>query len=237
MISVSFKKFFCAALLILLASCSAQAAYKATPDELKRMSIFISNFTEAGFFNFDLLSEFTDEEQNDSVGEYEEPKTHLGMPGNLPELIKFGIVHNLINNPKRIVKCTDRKCEAGSLKLDKKFADESIKKYFDIDISKKDLSIIQDDPSAAFSFDGKFYHFGSDSFKEPGNDTVYYADVQGVTQRGSNLMLAGELYNSKNKTDRPGMFAATVKRIKWQGKATWAIIDMTTDWVTNAGRD
>ena len=60
---------------------------------------------------------------------------------------------------------------------------------------------------------------------------------EGVTREGEYLSFAGDIYNSKKTTDRPGMFAATVKPYKWEGKDTWAVIDMTTDWVTDGGQD
>lgn len=223
------KKFLLSVLLIFVFCCAASAVDQ-TP-EMKKMSVFISNFTEAGFFNFDLEDGDNDGE---ALSEYEEPKTHLGNPANITELVKFGIIHNLINNyNSRIKKCKDKNCESGNLTIDKKFVFESVKKYFGLDISRKDLSVIAEDPSAVFSYDGKLFHFDADSFREPGNDKIYFADVQGVTKRGKNLLIAGDIYNSKKITDRPGMFAATVRPVN----GSWIIIDMTTDWVTNAGRD
>ena len=227
-------------ILLILAFCGAAFAagqtVKPSKSELKRMSVFISNFTEAGLFNFDLTADEADE----GGMEFEEPITHLGNPANVTELIRFGILHNLINNrDSRIRKCKDKNCEAGELTIDRKFVEESVKKYFDIDLAKKDLRYVdpEENPSVVFSFDGKLFHFAAESFREPDNDMTYYADVQGVTQRGKYLLLAGDIYNSRKITDRPGIFAATVKPYKWNGKDTWAIIDMTTDWVTNAGRD
>jgi len=197
-----------------------------------RMSSFISAFTEAGLFNFDLENKEPDADE--VLNEYEEPVTHLGNPANVTELIRFGIIHNLINNPKSLKKCRDKNCEAGALTLDKKIVFDTVKKFFEIDISKKDLSIIAEDASVVFSYDGKLFHFDKESFREPGNDTVYFADVQGVTKRqGGYLMFAGDIYNSKQITDRPGMFAAVVKPVK----NSWVIVSMITDWVTNSGRD
>ena len=222
------RKILCVIVLVLAL---AGAAFGASKADMKRMSVFISNFTEAGMFNFDMKADFDDDEDQQEG----EPKTHLGMPANVTELVRFGIIHNYINNYKsRIRKCSDKKCESGPLTIEAKFVNESVRKYFGVDLAKKDLSFIDEDQTVAFSFDGKLWHFDADSFREPGNDTVYYADVQGVTQRaGGNLMFAGEIYNSKKITDRPGMFAATVKP---SGKS-WVIVDMTTDWVTDGGRD
>ncbi|MBR0094965.1 MAG: hypothetical protein IJP91_06770 [Synergistaceae bacterium] len=227
-----FSKIFALVLCLLtVASCGAAFAVEQTK-EMKRMSVFLSNFTEAGLFNFDLKD--GDDDEDETFNEYEEAKIHLGNPNNVTELIRFGIVHNLINNYKsRIRRCSDPDCESGSLTVDKKFVFESVKKYFGLDISQRDMSVIEENQSVVFSYDGKLFHFDADSFKEPDNDTVYYADVLGVIRKGKNLSLAGDIYNSKRKTDRPGMFAATVRPVG----DTWVIIDMTTDWVTNAGRD
>ncbi|MBR2209524.1 MAG: hypothetical protein IJ859_12010 [Synergistaceae bacterium] len=223
------KLFFAATIFLILILCSN--AFALTSSEKKLTSSFISAFTEAGLFNFDLENADPDD---DNLSEYEEPALHLGHPANLPELIRFGIVHNLINNKKNLKQCRDPECESGSLTIDKKIVFDTVKKYFNIDISNKDLSnIIEENPSVVFSFDGKLFHFDDSSFSEPGNDTVYFADVQGVTKRGENLMFAGDIYDSKNITSRPGMFAAVVKPVK----NSWVIISMTTDWVTNAGRD
>lgn len=205
-------------------------AFSASKAEMKKMSVFLSNFTEAGMFNFDMKADFDDDEDEQEG----EPKTHLGMAGNVSDLVRFGIIHNLINNYKsRIKKCTDKNCEYGSLTIDSKFVVESVRKYFGVSLTKQDMLRANKDETAAFSFDGKLWHFDADSFREPGNDAVYYADVQGVVQKGRNLQLAGDIYNSKKITDRPGMFAATVRP---EGKS-WVIVDMTTDWVTDSGRD
>ena len=223
------KLFFAATIFLIFIFCSN--AFALTQSEKKHMSSFISTFTEAGLFNFDLENADPDD---DNLSEYEEPALHLGNPANISELIRFGIVHNLINNKKNLKQCRDPECESGSLTIDKKIVFDTVKKYFDIDISNKDLSnIVEENPSVVFSFDGKLFHFDDSSFSESGNDTVYFADVQGVTKRGENLMFAGDIYDSKNITARPGMFAAVVKPVK----NSWVIISMTTDWVTNAGRD
>ena len=221
------KKVFSALILLFL---FAGASFGASSSDLKKMSRFISTFTEAGLFNFDI----TDAEPDDEADEHEEPKIHLGNPYNAAELIRFGIVHNLINNRGSLKQCRDSNCESGSLTLDKKIVFDSVKKYFGIDISKKDFTnIVEENPSVVFSFDGNLFHFDEDSFSEPGNDTVYFADVQGVIKKGKYLSFAGDIYDSQNKTTRPGMFAATVR----PDKDSWVIISMTTDWVTNAGRD
>ena len=115
-------------------------AFGASRQELKRMSVFLSNFTEADMFNFDIRAEPYDGE-DERVGTI---PVHLGMPENAHELIRFGIVHNLINNYKsRIRKCTDPDCESGALTIDRKFVVESVRKYFGLELTAKDFPSAQ----------------------------------------------------------------------------------------------
>ena len=122
------KKIF---LLAILASFIATAAFGASSAELKKMSVFVSNFTEIGMYNFDV----------DDISD--------------AELARFGIWHNWHNNFKsRIQRCPNKNCPYGSYVIDKKFVAESVKKYFDIDIEH------QSAPDNYGHYDGKkYYHF------------------------------------------------------------------------------
>ena len=185
-----------AALLALTLACGASAA-QFGKDEMRRMSVFISNFTEVGLYDFDL---------DDAA----------------PDLIRFGIRHNYINNFKtRIKKCKEKNCKHGSLTLDGKFVQESVKKYFDLDL--KNQSVTDSDPRC--HFDGKLYHF-----EKAEGETVYYADVQQASREGKVVNMSGELYNVENKKERPAKFQAVAKPYKWNGKDTWAILSLETEW-------
>lgn len=107
------------------------AAFGASSSELKKMSTFVSNFTEIGMDNFDAT------EISDS------------------ELARFGIWHNWVNNFKmRIQPCTNKNCPYGSFVIDKKFVAESVKKFFNLEIEH------QDAPDNFGHYDGKkYYHF------------------------------------------------------------------------------
>lgn len=205
----------------------AGTSFGAGRQEMKRLGVFLSNFTEAGLFNFDIKKDFDDgenEREGDTV-------LHLGMPENVTELVRFGIVHNLINNYKsRIRKCKDPNCESGALTIDKKFVAESVRKYFGLELSNKDFNAVADDVTAEFSYDGKLLHFNADSFKEPDNDIVYYAEVHDVDAEGRYTALSGEIYDSKKPTRKFGTFSAFVVPSKWQGKDSWLIISMKTKW-------
>ncbi len=82
------------------------ASFGASSSELKRMSTFISNFTEQGMYEF-------------------------GEDIDNSQLVHFGIRHNYINNyNSRIKNCPVKNCPYGSAIIDKKFVVESVKKYF-----------------------------------------------------------------------------------------------------------
>ena len=204
-----FVKALLACLLVALLGTVACAASKGfTAQQLKLMSTFLSNVTEQGFYDFDVKKSDDDD------------TLHLGGDPSNPDLIRFGIRHNYINNFKsRIRKCTKKNCEYGSLTIEGKFVAESVKKYFDIDL--KNASVEDSDPP--YHFDGKFYHFeGADG------EAVYYAEVKEATKEGDIVRMTGEIYNAEDKDDRPYAFEATAKPYKWNGKDTWVILSMMT---------
>ena len=108
------KRVFVKALLAclaagLLAMPALAASKEFTAQQLKLMSTFISNFTEQGFYDFDVRKSGDDD------------ALHLGGDPSHPDLIRFGIWHNYINNFKsRIKKCTKKNCDYGSLTIDGK---------------------------------------------------------------------------------------------------------------------
>ncbi len=169
-------------------------AFGASPTEMARMGTFISNFTEQGIYDIDI----------DTI-------TH-------DELVHFGIWHNYINNFKsRIKRCPKKNCPYGSLIIDAKFVEESVNKYFDLDLAH--------DSAENVHYDGRVYHFdGADG------ETRYYADVTDVSRRGNIITMRGELYSAENEDDRPASFTATAKPYKFHGKNTWSILSLTTDW-------
>lgn len=210
MVQSAGKKFFPLLLVLSLLVCAcgivsaagAQKGYSAA--DLKRMSVFLSNFTELGYMNFD-AEEFTDETAPD-------------------DMIRFGIWHNYINNFKsRISRCKKKDCTFGSLVIDGKYVTESIKKYFDVDY-KKLASVTESD--IPFHFDGKLYHFeGADG------EAVYHARVDEAEKNaGGQIVMRGEIYNADDEKDILGTFEAVAKPHKFGGKDTWAIISMETEF-------
>ncbi len=77
--------------------------------QMKKMSVFLSNFTELYFYNFS-AKEILNEK-------------------NPADMIRFGIWHNYINNYKSRIKPAGNK-----LSIDGKFVKESVKKYFNYNI-------------------------------------------------------------------------------------------------------
>ena len=195
------------------------AAFGVGRQDMKRLGVFISNFTETGLFNFDIRAENTDD-----------GLLHLGMPENVTELARFGIIHNYINNESRIRKCRDKNCESGPLVIDKKFVAESVSKYFGLELEAMDLDAIVDDVTAEFLYDGRLFHFDPESFTDPDNDAVYYAEVQDVDDAGRYTAVSGYVYDSMKTTRRRGNFSAMVIPSEWKGKSSWLIIRITTDW-------
>ena len=207
------KRPFCtlcaAAVLAVLTLTGAAIAAQFGKDEMKRMSVFVSNFTEQGLYDFDV------ELESDGM-------LWLGGLDAASDLIRFGIRHNYINNFKiRIKRCTEQNCKHGSFTLDGKFVQESVKKYFGLDV--KNRSVMDSDLS--YYFDGKLYHFdGADG------EAVYYAEVTSASRNGDEIDMSGELYNTEDKKDRPATFRAVARPYKWKGKDTWSIVRLKTDF-------
>ena len=207
------KRPFCtlcaAAVLAVLTLTGAAIAAQFGKDEMKRMSVFVSNFTEQELYDFDM------EQESDGM-------LWLGGPDAAPDLIRFGIRHNYINNFKsRIKRCTEKNCEHGSFTLDGKFVQESVKKYFGLDVENR--SVMDSDPS--YYFDGKLYHFNGED-----GEAVYYAEVISASRTGGVIDMSGEIYNVKDKKYRPATFQAVARPYKWKGKDTWSIVRLKTDF-------
>jgi len=191
------RKIFTALFIFALALLTLNASR--SNDEIKRMGIFISNFTELGMYDIDI-----DTVENS-------------------ELVRFGIGHNVINNPKSTVrKCTLPGCEYGPSLMPGSSVTESVKKYFDLDVKNETVT---GSPEAIF--DGRSYHFDAQEWKP---DDVYYAEVQDVNRGRGFVQMEGELYNIKKKSDRPAWFTAKAKPYRYNGKNTWAILSLSVEW-------
>lgn len=177
---------------------AGETRIEVTADALKRMGVFLSNFTELGFMNF----------KKDAVGR--------------EDLIRFGIWHNYRNNYKsRIAACGVKDCPHGSLVIDGKYVGESIKKYFAIDF-KEHGSVMASDPP--YYYDGKGYHFeGAD-----GESTCFARVKEVFRTDSGRLRMIGDIYNADDETDLLGTFEALALPYQYNGKATWSILALKT---------
>ena len=115
------------------------AKLSVSKQDIKRMSVFLSNFTEQGMMNIPDVSALTD-----------------------AELVHFGVWHNYINNSKRIKNTSSHK-----LSLDAKIVAESVKKYFAIELKKTSFKSVNYF-GQIFAYDGKNYIFdGADGDINP----------------------------------------------------------------------
>ncbi|NLL36631.1 MAG: hypothetical protein GX256_03800, partial [Fretibacterium sp.] len=95
---------------------------------------------------------------------------------------------------------------------------------FNLDLKNQSV-MDSDSPYFLYFFDGKLYHFRSAD-----GDTVYYADVKEASREGDVVHMSGELYNAEDEEDRPATFKAVAKPRKWEGKETWAILSIRTEF-------
>ena len=161
----------------------------------------------------------------------DEAPLHLGIPANVTELARFGIVHNLIHNRDIVESCTDSECESGPLKIAGKYVAETVRKFFGFDLDAMDLSPIAENPSVVYAYDGEFYHFDAESFSEPGEDAVYNVRVQDIDEGGRYISASGYVYDTKRPSRKARTFSAFVRP---NGKG-WMIISMTTRWNRDGG--
>jgi len=188
-----------ALLCILQAPC---AAGDFTPAQMKKMGVFLSNFTELGFYNVD-HRDFDD-------------------PLNPEKAIRFGIWHNYTNNYNTRIKHCKQSCPYGSLVIDGKYVAESVAKYlgfrFDNHRSVKSGYI-------TCHYDGKLYHFeGADG------ESNAYARVREAKQVSAGVIrVRGELYDPDAPSVTMGTFSAEITPAEWKGKDTWHLLNISCD--------
>ena len=105
--------------------------------------------------------------------------------------------------------------------MDGKYVQESLKRYFDYELKK--LPTVEDsDPP--YHFDGRLYHFeGADG------EATYYAAVKKAVRTGDGLVrMSGDIYNAEDEKDVLGTFTAVARPHAWNGKKTWALLELKT---------
>lgn len=190
--------FFWALALSLLCSWQSPcAAGEFTPAQMKKMGIFLSNFTELGFYTVD----------------------HRDFLNPLhPEMaIRFGIWHNYRNNFNSRIKRCKQACPYGSLSIDGSYVTESIDKYLGFGFSNH-KSVSSD--YITCHYDGRTYHFeGAD-----GENNAYVRVREARKISEGVIRLRGEMYNPDNPSEIMGTCNAEITPSTWLGKPSWNLL-------------
>lgn len=196
-----FIPILCAFLLCALAACPAPGmAGDFTPAQMKKMGIFLSNFTELSFYNVD-VRDFVD-------------------PLHPEKAIRFGIWHNYVNNFRSRCGHCDPSCPYGSLVMDAKYVTESVEKYLGFGFTRHQS--VQTDFITAH-YDGHRYHFeGADG------ERVLYARVREATRITKGIIrLRGILYDTEEPSEQKGTFTAEITPDTWKGKESWHLLNLS----------
>ena len=177
---------------------------------MKKLSTFLSNFTELSYYSFDTIESGA------------EDVLHLGSPDNVGELIHFGIWHNYVNNFKSRIRMTP-KGKFGAA-IDAKFVAESVERYFGLPLRHQNVE------NGDFYFDGRNYQFNPAD-----GEAVYYCQAKQVWVREGvgdlpTWRVVGDIYNTEDTKDRPATFEAFVYPTLWNGKETWIVQSLVTKW-------
>ena len=192
-------------IVLLMASLWGGTAWGAPSEkQLKAMGIFLSNFTELGFL------ELSTEE--------------MTRPESYPDLVRFGVWHNYINNFKsRIENVPEKAREKGDLRIEAKWVEESVLKYFGLKI-EANKSVDQSDPPYLYE-EGYFYFWGADG------EAAWYARIEEASNPEKGLWeLSGEIYNADDPQEILGDFQATLKEAQWKTKQTYVLVNMSTEF-------
>ncbi len=180
---------------------AAPAPQAFTAQEMKRMGVFLSNFTEVGLYDVDAAAL---------------------LAGRDPRaLLHFGMRHNYINAFKRTVKsCPVPDCPHGSLVMDAADVGRVYLRYLGSGPAQPVRC-----PGYAY-FDGRRYHFeGADG------EAVYYARVRSARRLpGGEVEMRGDIYNADEPSDVPATFVALARDHTWNKKPAWALISLRSSF-------
>ena len=97
----------------------------------------------------------------------------------------------------------------------------SVRKYFDLPLKHGD----------AVTREGETYPYRKGMYYFRIADGVpNYAHVMEVSEKGNVITMRGEVYSAGVYEETLGTFVATAKPHKWNGKDTWAILSLHTEW-------
>ena len=171
--------------------------------ELKAMSLFLSNFTELGFT--DVVTE------------------EMVKPDNYPDLVRFGIMHNYVNNFKSRIEANKESArEHGDVRIGASWVEESVLKYFGLNV-KADKSVDQSDPP--YYFDGKYFHF-----QAADGEAAWHAKVKKATSPQKGVWdLSGSVYNADDPAEILGDFTAFIREAVWKNKPHYVMVRLKTE--------
>lgn len=179
------------------------SAAEFTADQLKKMGVFLSNFTECNYTNI-------------SKGSF------IDQPG---EMVHFAMCHNWINNHK--IFSMRKSCGKNSEEyevfahLDPKALAATIKKYLDYDF--KEHQSYED----YITYDGHTYCMPAGDGEQTPNVKVVSAKKQ---DDGTILVRGSSFYpDAEEDADDNINVKAVIRPYVWNGKNTWSLVKMEMD--------
>ena len=167
--------------------------------DLKRMGVFLSNFTELRILSID--DHFTDINTPDAM-------------------IRFGVLHNDANAYQRTVKqCKTPKCPYGAAVMDVEHVKNALARYVNFVPGMMPNAEVN---GQRFHFDGKHYHYDPAA-----GEGVYHVRVESATrQADGNVQMKGVLFDPEDAKVTLGTVKALAAPHTWKGKPTWAILTL-----------
>lgn len=173
---------------------------------LKKMGVFLSNFTECFVYN----------------------NTRENMIKHPENIISFGICHNYVNNfrgrfvevPGCTVSSTDDKCANGTMMIDRKFINESSRRYLNYDLKE------------FMSVENGYYDGHNFRIHPADGEMVRQVEVlEAVPQDDGTILVKGSTYipdMDETPSNTPDL-TAVIKPHTWNNKETWSLISIKVD--------
>lgn len=170
---------------------------------LKKMGVFLSNFTECFIYN----------------------NTRENMIKHPENIISFGICHNYVNNfrgrfvevPGCTVSSTDDKCANGTMMIDRKFINESSRRYLNYDLKE------------FMSVENGYYDGHNFRIHPADGEMVRHVEVlEAVPQDDGTILVKGSTYfpDMDETPSKNADLTAVIKPHTWNNKETWSLISI-----------